>query len=180
MLGRSHSRIRQGDHSSILGRCSASSVRSISRRARPICGARARSGCIAPPTRTAAVCTAAPALDGQPIPGRLSTVGVYMAHEHAGVIRQLTAKKRQSRSARGSPVSVGSTACTGPSREFASTGRMDRLKRCLNANSRSGRAPRSAYRCRLRTCVQMTKAKFVEAVEWQTTATTHGCVVLFP
>ena len=31
------------------------------------------------------------ALDNQPIPGRLYTVGDYLAHEHADVIRQLTA-----------------------------------------------------------------------------------------
>ena len=32
-----------------------------------------------------------PALDGQSIPGRLYRVGDYLAHEHADVIRQLTA-----------------------------------------------------------------------------------------
>jgi len=32
-----------------------------------------------------------PALDGQSIPGRLYTVGDYLAHEQADVIRQLTA-----------------------------------------------------------------------------------------
>ena len=50
-----------------------------------------------------------PALDGQSIPGRLYTVGDYLAHEHADVIRHLTARRRRSRSAKVLTLGVRST-----------------------------------------------------------------------
>jgi hypothetical protein len=50
-----------------------------------------------------------PALDGQPNPRRLYTVGGYLAHEHADVIRHLTARRRRSRSAKVLTLGVRST-----------------------------------------------------------------------